>query len=217
MIWYSSFIYIFIGLPISTAMVQGEEMCGIPHHCLGVIPPESYITVTTYQKYAHAIIDRIYDSQESNGVCIVGGTTYYIESILFQDGIGKCALTDDNKNTVESTSTSDAHNPDNFKLLSSLDPEAAKYIHPNDDRKIRRALEIFNSKKCCDNNGNSGCTLNESSKISNSTLYFHNPVVVEIHVSQNEEESKDKDSIAVKSKQYLDNSMEVLGDRINRR
>ena len=59
----SCYICAYVGLPISTAMVQDDEMCDIPHHCLGVIPPESYVTVTTYQKYAHETINTIHNRE----------------------------------------------------------------------------------------------------------------------------------------------------------
>lgn len=66
---------------------------------------------------------------------IVGGTNYYIEALLWNFLV--------NVPSGDSDSSSETDEHDLYHQLTLVDPESSKRIHPNDKRKIKRALEVF--------------------------------------------------------------------------
>lgn len=79
---------LYAGLPIITNKITADEQQGIPHHLLGCIAlHEQPWVVGTFVKKALRIIDEI----RSRGKLpiLVGGTQYYIQSLLFQDRLAE--------------------------------------------------------------------------------------------------------------------------------
>lgn len=140
----------YAGLPIITNKVKQDEQQGIPHHLLGHIQlDEETWRIGTFQKRARSMIKQI---QERGKIpVVVGGTHYYIQSLLFQDSIlnedgcyrdDSCHLQSPTETPIESTILD---GPPHLILekLKEVDPVMAGRWHPNDTRKIRRSLEIY--------------------------------------------------------------------------
>ena len=136
---------------------------------LGSIPPDRYITVLTYQQRALQIIDDCMNNPTCNGVVIVGGTNYYIESLIFNgDRLSDYMTPHNQSSNAQSSSSSSAndrssrgidvnieHSQDddmeekelddnnfyNYDLLLKKDPALARYVHPNNKRKIKKCFE----------------------------------------------------------------------------
>ncbi|PQE16694.1 origin recognition complex subunit 2 protein [Rutstroemia sp. NJR-2017a BBW] len=139
----------YTGLPIITNKITLKEQEGIPHHLLGTIPLEAEPwTVGTFKEKANNIISEV----QSRGrlPIVVGGTHYYIQSLLFEDAL---ALADDpSKKGKEHLSAEelssrfpilDAPTEDILAKLKEVDPIMAERWHPNDRRKIQNSLQIF--------------------------------------------------------------------------
>lgn len=129
---------LYRGLPIITNKIPLDEQKGIPHHLLSTIPLDSMPwDVTEFKEKATALIQEI--RGRGRLPILVGGTHYYVDSLLFQDTLLDDVQNDDSKSfpiLEESTEV----------LLSELrkvDPVMAERWHPNDRRKIRRSLEIY--------------------------------------------------------------------------
>lgn len=141
---------VYKGLDISTAKATPEERAQAVHHMLDVYDLEtSTFTVADYRDRALPIVDRIL--AENKVPIIVGGTTYYIESLLW-----KVLLDDKPLQAFESDATdlfraeirqaidAPADNAiDVHDLLMLVDPITAVQIHPNNKRKVVRALEVY--------------------------------------------------------------------------
>jgi tRNA dimethylallyltransferase len=148
-------IQVYAGLPIATAKVSTEEMKGIPHHFLGVVKPPDTITVGQFQRQVHAKIEELFCKPECNGVIIVGGTTYYIEGLLFKNQlvgslmehqVGAGAGTErapPSSSSRPCTIATEESSAELHERLAVLDPEAAAHLHPNNRRKVLRALQII--------------------------------------------------------------------------
>lgn len=176
---------IYKGLDVSTAKATKEEQSQAVHHLLDVRDAWSDInrpyTVVDFRDSALPIIERLL-SEEKIPI-IVGGTNYYIESILWkvlvkpplikeyskrkcEDG-EHCERTvkraKDTGNDGEHAELSELQTPSEFEeilnltpndllnkdpeylhqLLTKIDPVSAERLHPNDTRKVRRALEVY--------------------------------------------------------------------------
>ncbi|XP_030371582.1 tRNA dimethylallyltransferase [Scaptodrosophila lebanonensis] len=137
---------VYTNLDIVTAKATKEEQGRAPHHLLDVATPAAPYTVTHFRNAALPIIEQLL--AKSNPPIIVGGTNYYIESLLW-DILVK---TDEPAATprklqpamlladsVMATMTSEElHNH-----LAEIDAGSAMRIHPNNRRKILRAIEVY--------------------------------------------------------------------------
>jgi len=134
------------GLPVITNKLTVEEQRGIPHHLLGSIElDEEPWTVAHFKRDATRIIDEI--RARGKLPIVVGGTSYYLDSLLFE---GK--LVEDNDDPEGKLWSRDlaarypiltAPTEEVLAKLREVDPVMAAKWHPNDDRKIRHSLEIY--------------------------------------------------------------------------
>nr|XP_020498787.1 tRNA dimethylallyltransferase [Labrus bergylta] len=137
---------VYHGLNIITNKVTAEERAQCRHHMISFIDPlVSSYTVVDFRNKALALIDDMHS--RSRLPIIVGGTNYYIESLLWKvlldtgqeneesgDG-GEGAP--DRKLELEKLGGAELH-----KRLTEVDPKMAAMLHPNDRRKIARSLQI---------------------------------------------------------------------------
>jgi tRNA A37 N6-isopentenylltransferase MiaA len=75
-------IQVYEGLPIASNQCTLEEAGGVRQHCMAVVPPWKAMHVHDFRRAAKALIADIHS--RGNTVVIVGGTFYWLESILFQ-------------------------------------------------------------------------------------------------------------------------------------
>ncbi|XP_055390102.1 tRNA dimethylallyltransferase isoform X2 [Condylostylus longicornis] len=134
-------MYVYANLDIVTAKATKEEQKEVPHHLLDVATPSNPFTVVRFRNQALPIIDNLL--KQSKCPIIVGGTNYYIESILW-DILVNASEDSYIESTVESnekwlTTTSEELHEE----LKKVDPKYAQMIHPNNKRKIVRALDVF--------------------------------------------------------------------------
>lgn len=131
---------IYRGIHIASAAPDEEEKFGVPHHMLEFLEPESEFSVADYTKAARKIIKDI--NSRGRLPIVVGGTGLYIN-----------ALAD---NTVFITEKADVTLRDRLekrfdsiggaamlKELEAIDPVSAAKLHPNDRKRIVRALEVY--------------------------------------------------------------------------
>ncbi|KAL8941888.1 MAG: hypothetical protein Q9211_001621 [Gyalolechia sp. 1 TL-2023] len=136
-------LQMYEGLPIATNKLPVAERKSIPHHLLGCISlNEEPWTVGKFVAIATRTIRDI--TQRGKIPIIVGGTHYYIQSLLFEDSL---ANTDVGHRTAEAQERKwpilAASTRDMLVELQKIDPEHASRWHPNDRRKIRHSLEVY--------------------------------------------------------------------------
>ena len=131
------------GLPIATNKISVEERQSIPHHLLGCIKVhQEPWTVSKFEEQASQVIEQI----RSRGKLpiVVGGTHYYLQSLLFKDALVEHGPEQESNKEQEKRWPILAASPvDMLAELKKLDPVMAQRWHPNDIRKVRRSLEIY--------------------------------------------------------------------------
>lgn len=134
-------LQVYKKLDIGTAKIKTSEMEGIPHHLIDVIEPNETYSVVDFQKAGRKLITEI--TERGRLPMIVGGTGLYIQSLLydFQLGAKEESVTAVRKKYEELAET--LSKKELWEYLKTKDPLAAEKIHWNNQRKVIRALEVF--------------------------------------------------------------------------
>ena len=125
-------------MDIGSAKIRPEEMDGIPHHLIDILDPREDFNVFLFQKYAKEAIKSIY----ANGhiPILVGGTGFYIQSVLYDIDFTKNNADESYRAQLEEIATQKGvfylHD-----MLKQVDEKSAETIHPNNVKRIIRALE----------------------------------------------------------------------------
>lgn len=131
---------IYKGMDIATAKVTPEEMCGIPHHLVNFLPVGEGFSVSDYVKMAHKVIADIYDRGKLP--VLVGGTGLYYSSLVENISFSEEKL--DEKLRAELNERYEHEGGEALLLeLAEFDPETARTLHPNNGKRIVRAIEIY--------------------------------------------------------------------------
>lgn len=131
---------VYKGLDIGTAKITEEEMEGIPHHLLSFKEPTESFSVAEFQRLVR---DKIKEIQSRGKLpIIVGGTGLYIQAVLYDFQFTEEKVDEEaRKKYYDELSVI---GPEAMhKRLAELDPETAKTIHPNNTRRVIRALEMI--------------------------------------------------------------------------
>lgn len=129
---------IYRDMSIGTAKVKPEEMDGVKHHLLDIKNPEEPFSVAEYQQLVRSKITEI--TAAGKLPIIVGGTGLYVQAVLFDYRFTESQV--DEKLREDLYDELDRYGPLHMhKKLTALDPAAD--IHPNNTRRVIRALEIL--------------------------------------------------------------------------
>lgn len=129
---------IYRGMDIGTAKIKPEETQGIKHHMIDIADPTDLFSSWNYRKSAEKIAERI--SNTGKIPIFVGGTGLYANSILYNLQF----LGDSNPEIrAKWEDYLRTHGKEAlFNKLVSIDPAQKERIHPNNVRRVLRALEI---------------------------------------------------------------------------
>lgn len=132
---------IYKGLDIITAKATVEERQIAPHHLIDELHPSQPFSVVDFRNRALSIIDDLFSKNILP--IVVGGTNYYIESLLWKILVEEPGASIEQNSPFE---TSQLSNAELHKLLLEQDPDRANKLHPNDRRKVLSSLEILHRK-----------------------------------------------------------------------
>lgn len=127
-------------MDIGTAKPSPEERQLIPHHLLDLVEPDQDFSVADYQRYFEKAVASIY--AKGKLPLLTGGTGLYIRACIQGfDLIPGEPLPELRRKLKEQI---EEYGPGYlYQSLQDVDPEAAAKIHPNDHRRVIRALEVF--------------------------------------------------------------------------
>jgi tRNA dimethylallyltransferase len=125
-------------MDIGTAKPSPAERAEVPHHCIDIVEPGEPFSVARYVEHADRAIARI--ASGGGVVLAVGGTALYVKALsegLFEGPGADPAIRNRLKARAAEEGLAALHGE-----LTRVDPEAAGRIHPNDEKRIIRALEV---------------------------------------------------------------------------
>lgn len=130
---------VYKGFDIGSAKPTTEEMSGIRHHMIDILPPDASFNLMDFLQQAKAIITRL--NQQGKIPLMVGGTGLYIQSLL--EGYELNSQSEDAayRNYLEKLAEEKGREYVHG-MLAKVNPQAAARLHINDFRRIVRALEV---------------------------------------------------------------------------
>lgn len=131
---------VYRGLDIGTAKPSKEEMMGVPHYMIDVAEPTYDYSVADYKNAALPIVERLLAEGKTPVIC--GGTGFYINSLLFDLSYGGVAADEGVRAKYEAIAR-ERGKEYVYSLLKECDGESAAKLHPNDLKRVIRALEIY--------------------------------------------------------------------------
>jgi tRNA dimethylallyltransferase len=131
---------IYQGMDIGTAKIRQDEMEGIPHYLIDIKQPEEDFSAAEFQRLVRERITEI--SSRKKLPIIVGGTGLYIQSAIFDYHFSEAPSDDTFRVELEKRAEAEG-NVAIHAELALIDPTSAERIHPNNIRRVIRALEVF--------------------------------------------------------------------------
>ena len=123
---------------IGTAKPSAEELQTVPHHLVNILPPDASYSVADFQQQAAETISAVLE--RGNLPILVGGTGLYIKALLEDYQFCEVEEKPELRQQLEAFASGQG-NDRLFDWLKREDPEAAARLHPNDVRRVVRALE----------------------------------------------------------------------------
>jgi tRNA dimethylallyltransferase len=128
-------------LDIGTAKPSRAEQSRIPHHLIDIKNPDEYFSAGDYLEKALPVIHRL--DTEGKKYIIVGGSGFYINALLLGSVNQSISAPQIRENLKLRLSEEGADRL--YAELAAHDPDSARRIHPHDQYRIVRALEIIYS------------------------------------------------------------------------
>lgn len=127
-------------MDIGSAKIRPEEMQGVKHYLVDILEPTQDFNIVMFQKYAKQAIAEIYGKGKIP--IIVGGTGFYIQSVLYNIDFEKSdentVLRAELEQLAREKGAEYLHN-----MLKECDPGAAQEIHANNVKRVIRAIEFY--------------------------------------------------------------------------
>jgi len=131
---------VYRGMDIGTAKPTPAERRGVPHHCIDLVDPEEECNVADYRRHALEAIAAIH--RRGKLPILSGGTGLYVRAVvddfLFPDRGADWELRRRLEEEAQRLGRAALH-----ARLKEVDPETAARLHPNDLRRVVRALEVY--------------------------------------------------------------------------
>ena len=130
-------------MDIGTAKVIKEEMDGITHHMIDILNPDDTFSAYDFKQRAEKCINDII--QRGKTPIVAGGTGLYIQSLLYNYQFEDETVSEEKMKEVKSklNELANLNNNELHEYLNSFDPESADNIHPNNRKRVLRAIEYY--------------------------------------------------------------------------
>ncbi len=134
---------VYKNMDIGTAKITPEEMDGVPHHLIDRITPDTPFHVYEFKKMAEACMDEIYG--RGRLPIFAGGTGFYIQALLYDADFCEeeeegHAYRRELERLAQEKGAACLHD-----MLRQRDADSAEAIHPNNVKRVIRALEYIHN------------------------------------------------------------------------
>ena len=131
---------VYRGMDIGSAKVTPEEMQGVPHHLIDCVDPWETWNVVRFQEEARKAVHAVAKSGKLPILC--GGTGFYIQALLYD--VDFTQMEENTPLRERLAAIADAQGPEVVhQMLKERDPASAAAIHPNNIKRVIRALEFI--------------------------------------------------------------------------
>ncbi|HLS67387.1 MAG TPA: tRNA (adenosine(37)-N6)-dimethylallyltransferase MiaA [Pseudogracilibacillus sp.] len=131
---------LYRGMDIGTSKVTEAEKQGIEHYMLDILQPNETYSVAQYKKRVQTYVKKLNDRGKIP--LLVGGTGLYVNAVLFDYPFDEMKTDEQIRIRLEAE-LKEVGNEAMYENLRRVDPKQAEKIHPNNVRRVIRALEIY--------------------------------------------------------------------------
>ena len=131
---------IYKKMDIGSAKISIEEMDGVPHHLIDFIDPSNEFSVSEFQKLAKEAIEDIH--RRGKLPILAGGTGLYINSVVCTMNFAEGEKDETYRRELEELAL-EKGNDYIHSLLKEIDIDSYNSIHPNNVKRVIRALEVY--------------------------------------------------------------------------
>lgn len=131
---------IYRGMTVGTAAPTPEEMDGVPHHMIGVAEPSEQWSAARYAQTAIPIVDDIL--RRGKVPILVGGTGLWLDAVVRGHGFAGGQAGSAVRERLQERLKAEGIEP-LLEELRQVDPDSAQRLHPSDEKRILRALEVY--------------------------------------------------------------------------
>ena len=124
---------VYKNMPIATAVATKEEQDGVPHHLVEFLDTDQTFSVADFVERAKVLIDEI--TARGRVPIVAGGTGLFVDSLVKNISFSQVGSNAEIRNELAEKS-----NEELFEKLVELDPKSAEDIHPNNRKRVIRAL-----------------------------------------------------------------------------
>ena len=126
---------VYKNMPIATAVATKEEQDGVVHHLVEFLDTDQTFSVADFVERAKVLIDEI--TARGRVPIVAGGTGLFVDSLVKNISFSQVGSNAEIRNELAEKS-----NEELFEKLVELDPKSAEDIHPNNRKRVIRALEL---------------------------------------------------------------------------
>lgn len=127
-------------MDIGTAKPTPAEREQCVHHLIDFLKPDAEFSVADYTELAHRVIADIYSRGKLPVMC--GGTGLYINSVINDVEFGETQSDEELRRELQNIANTEG-NEKLIKILREFDPVSAERLHPNNVRRVIRAIEFY--------------------------------------------------------------------------
>lgn len=131
---------VYRGMDIGTAKATAKEQALVPHHLIDILDPTEPFSAADYAVRAEAAIREIHARGRVPILC--GGTGLYLEAVRTGRHGEPLAADEDFRRTMQALAEREGEAALHARL-AQVDPETAAAVHPNNVKRVIRALEIY--------------------------------------------------------------------------
>lgn len=132
---------VYRGMDIGTAKPTRAELAAAPHHMIDVVEPDQLFTVSMYREMTCAAMDDIL--ARGKMPLLVGGTGLYLQAVSYEMSLGENGADRTLREELHRIAGEEDGPRRLHERLRAVDPASADKLHPNDIRRVIRALEIY--------------------------------------------------------------------------
>ena len=131
---------VYRDMAIGTARPTAEEMAGVPHHMVGTVDPRENYSVARYVQEATGCVEDIL--RRGKRPILVGGTGLYIDGLCRGENYAGFQPDSGLRQALQARARAEGLDA-LWRALEEVDPETAARLHPHDEKRILRALEVW--------------------------------------------------------------------------
>jgi tRNA dimethylallyltransferase len=132
---------VYQGMAIGTAQPTAEQRGLVPHHLVDFIAPDDNLSLARYQRLAYSAIETV--QARGKVPLLVGGTGQYVTAVVEGWTIPEVPPNEPLRAELEAFASRDEQSRLMlYERLRAVDPDSTLAIHPNNVRRVIRAIEV---------------------------------------------------------------------------